>query len=66
MKFFPFLVAALAETSVFASVLLVKDTATVGVDEARDILAKIDAGEPALVVGGPFMSNRTVRWSPFF
>ena len=61
MKFFPFLVAALAETSVFASVLLVKDAATVGVDEARDILAKIDAGEPALVVGGPFMSNRTVK-----
>ena len=56
----------LASIAALSSVLFVKDAATIGVDEARDILAKIDAGEPALVVGGPFMSNRTVRWSPFF
>lgn len=51
-----------AVLSALSSILLVKDAATVGVDEARDILAKIDAGEPALVVGGPFMSNRTVKF----
>jgi len=43
-----------------SSVLSVRDAATVGVDEARDVLAQIDAGRPALVVGGPFMSDRKV------
>jgi len=49
-------------TAFLSSVLLVRDAATVGVDEGRDVLARIDAGEPALVVGGPFMSNRKVRF----
>lgn len=53
---------SVAVLPVLFSVLLVKDAATVGVDEARDILAKIDAGEPALVVGGPLMSNRMVKF----
>ena len=52
----------IAVLPVLSSVLLVKDAATVGVDEARDILGRIDAGEPTLVVGGPLMANRTVRF----
>jgi len=51
----------LATMVVLSSVLVLRDAATVGVDEARDALVRIDAGEPALVVGGPFMSNRKVR-----
>ena len=52
---------SLAVAAILSSVLVVNDASSVGVGEARDILAKIDAGQPALVVGGPFMSNRTVR-----
>ena len=52
----------IAVLSTLSAVLLVKDAAKVGVDESRDVLAKIDAGEPALVVGGPLMANRTVKF----
>ena len=42
--------------------LVVRDAATVDVETARKVLADIDAGRPALIVGGPLLSDRRVKW----
>jgi len=45
-----------------AEPLVVADAATVDVETARKAIAEIDAGRPALVVGGPLLSDRRVKW----
>ena len=45
------------------SPLVVQDAATVSVTEARKIISDIDAGRPALIVGGPLLARHKVEWN---
>ena len=43
--------------------LVVMDAATVDFETARQAIAEIDAGRPAVVVGGPLLCDRRVDWN---
>ena len=57
-------VGSLLLAAAFAgSPLVVHDAATVSVNDARKIISEIDAGRPALIVGGPLLSRRNADWN---